>query len=220
MGYHFKSDDFLGKALTHSSCYHKKEEKDSNYFQRLEFLGDSVFNLSVSEYLYKKFPFFSEGKLSKLKSVIISQTYLVKFAEYIHLNKYIILGKSVDLVRERGKFSILADCMEACIGAIYLDSGFISSRKVVYGLIDNVCKDLINEKTIQDYKTLLQEKTQRQFNCLPDYRLTKEEGMEHQKVFYIEVIIDKKVYGKGSGKNKKEAEQAAACEALDKILKQ
>lgn len=216
--YHFRNPDLLEKALTHSSCYHQKVENDKNIFQRLEFLGDSVLNLSVSEYLYKKFPFFSEGKLSKLKSNIISQSYLVKFAEYVHLEENIFLGKSVNLSRGRGKFSILADCMEACIGAIYLDGNLSACRRVIYHFIQEECKDLLDEKMIRDYKTLLQESSQKQFNCLPDYRLIKEEGLEHQKVFYIEVRINRKIFGKGTGKNKKEAEQSAACQALNKIL--
>lgn len=208
----------MGKALTHTSYYQQKEKKDINHFQRLEFLGDSVLNLSVSEYLYKKFPFFSEGELSKLKSVIISQPFLVKFANHIMLEKYVILGKSVDLVRGRGKFSILSDCMESCFGAIYLDGGLSPCKKIIIQFINNKQIDLLLDgRIIKDYKTLLQEITQKNQNCLPSYKVLKEEGLEHQKKFYIEVFINNQAYGKGIGKNKKEAEQVAAYQALKKI---
>jgi len=208
----------LEKALTHTSYYQQKEKKDINHFQRLEFLGDSVLNLSVSEYLYKKFPFFSEGELSKLKSVIISQPFLVKFANHIMLEKYVILGKSVDLVRGRGKFSILSDCMESCFGAIYLDGGLNPCKKIIIQFINNKQIDLLLDgHIIKDYKTLLQEITQKNQNCLPSYKVLKEEGLEHQKKFYIEVFINNQTYGKGIGKNKKEAEQVAAYQALKKM---
>jgi ribonuclease III len=217
LGYQFNNPGLLKKALTHASYYNQKEKNDINCFQRLEFLGDSVLNLSVSEYLYKKFPFFSEGKLSKLKSVMISQPFLVKFAGYIKLEKYIILGKSVDLVKGRGKFSILADCMEACLGSIYLDGGLGPCKKIVTDFIREEHLNLLDRRIVRDYKTILQEITQKDFNCLPTYRLLREEGLEHQKKFYVEVIIDNDSYGKGTGKNKKEAEQDAAYQAIKKI---
>ncbi len=216
LGYKFKNTELLKKALTHTSYFNQKEKNDIKYFQRLEFLGDSVLSLSVSEYLYKKFSFFSEGELSKLKSVIISQPFMVKFANRIKLEQYIVLGKSVDLIGGRGKFSILADCMEACLGAIYLDGGLNPCKKMIINFITNEQIDLVNGCIIKDYKTLLQEKTQKILNCLPSYKVLKVEGLEHQKKYYIEVTINNHVYGKGIGKNKKEAQQDAAYQALKK----
>lgn len=218
LGYKFKDTKLLERALTHTSYFNQKEKNEINHFQRLEFLGDSVLNLSVSELLYKKFPFFSEGKLSKLKSVIISQPFLVKLADHIMLEKHIILGKSIDLSRGRGKFSILADCMESCLGAIYLDGGLKPCKKIIINFINNEQMDLfLDERVIRNYKTFLQEITQKKLNCLPFYKVFKEEGLDHQKKFYITVLIDNNIFGKGIGKSKKEAEQDAAYQALKKM---
>jgi len=134
------------------------------------------------------------------------------------LEKYVILGKSVDLVRGRGKFSILSDCMESCFGAIYLDGGLSPCKKMIIQFINNKQIDLLLDGSIiKDYKTLLQEITQKNQNCLPSYKVLKEEGLDHQKKFYIEVFINNHAYGKGIGKNKKEAEQLAAYQALIKM---
>ena len=217
LGYQFNNPELLQRALTHSSYYHQQEKRKIAYFQRLEFLGDSVLNLVTSEYLYKKFPFSPEGKLSKLKSVMINRHSLVKFAGYIGLEKYLILGKSVDLVKGRGKFSILADCMEACLGSIYLDGGLFPCKMIINHFIDQEWFDLLNDYSVNDHKTLLQEITQKKFHTLPTYRLVKQEGLEHRKKFFVEVIIDNHVYGKGIGKSKKEAEQDAAFQAVKKI---
>ncbi len=217
LGYYFKNIELLQQAVTHTSSYNQKEQNHIHRFQRLEFLGDSVINLAVTEYLYHKFPFSSEGELSKLKSIIISQPFLVSFANHVALKKYIHLGKSVDLVRGRGKFSILADCMESCLGAIYLDGGFGDCVRIISHFIDLKQDDLLSENTIRDYKTLLQEKTQKKLNCLPAYKMIKEEGLEHQKKFYVEVLVKGHFYGKGIGKNKKEAEQKAAFQALKQL---
>jgi len=217
LGYNFKNIDLLKKALTHTSFYGQKEKNEVNYFQRLEFLGDSVINLIVSKYLYHKFPFSSEGELSKMKSTIISQSFLVKFANLITLEDFITLGKSVDLKKGRGKFSILADCLEACLGAIYMDGGINHCQKVINYFIEKEKVKILIKSQINDYKTFLQELTQKKFQCLPSYKIVKEEGLEHQKTFYIEVYIGKRFYGTGSGKNKKEAEQNAAYSALKKL---
>ena len=215
--YTFKNIDLLKKALTHTSLFNQKEKEEINHFQRLEFLGDSVLNLAVSEYLYIKFPFSSEGELSKLKSTIISQQFLVNFASQIELENYISLGKGVDLKKGRGKFSILTDCLEACLGAIYLDGGINNCRRIINNFIEKENIDSLIKDQINDYKTYLQELTQKRFHCLPFYRVVKEEGLEHQKTFYTEVSIKNRVYGIGSGKNKKEAEQNAAYHALREL---
>lgn len=206
----------MKKALTHTSYFAQKS--DINHFQRLEFLGDSVFNLTVSDFLYNKFPFFSEGKLSKLKSTIISQKFLAHIAESISLDKNIIFGKSVDLAKGRGKFSILADCMESCLGAIYLDGGLKPCKKIIIKLISNKnIEFLIDYSIIRNYKTFLQEITQKKFNTLPKYKLSQEDGLDHKKIFFINVIINDNIFGEGIGKSKKEAEQNAAYHALKKM---
>ncbi|MDD4363290.1 MAG: ribonuclease III [Atribacterota bacterium] len=222
LNYKFKSNALLIKALTHSSYYNQNKADNSNHFQRLEFLGDSIINLVTSEYLFKKFPFFSEGKLSKLKAAMICQSYLVKLANTVQLEKYVIIGKSVDLNRGRGKFSILSDCIESCIGAIFLDSNYCTVKKVIKKLIAKVeaNKLTVDQGDVsKDFKSLLQEITQKNMDCLPEYLLVKEEGSEHKKLFTIEVRINGQIYGNGIGKNKKEAEQNAASQALKKMGK-
>ncbi len=215
--YNFKNIDLLKKALTHSSYFNQKEKNIINHFQRLEFLGDSVLNFLVSKYLYQKFPFSSEGELSKVKSLIISQKFLAKWASYITLENYITLGKGIDIKKGRGKFSILADCLEACLGAICLDGGIHHCQKIVNRFIEKENIPLVIKDLTNDYKTVLQEYTQKNFYCLPSYKIVKEEGLEHEKIFYIELYIGDLLYGSGSGKNKKEAEQTAAYQALKKL---
>jgi len=216
--YKFKDPKLLQNALTHTSYYKQIDKSKSNNFQRLEFLGDSVLNLIVSEYLFKKFPFFSEGQLSILKSTIISQSFLVKIAYRIQLEENIITGKSVDLKRGRGKFSILVDCLESCFGALYMDGGLKPCKKVINNLIkDKEIKELLDRENIRDYKTMLQEISQKNYNCLPKYKIIKDEGLDHQKVFSAVALIKNDIYGEGSGTSKKEAEQNAAYQALNKI---
>ncbi|KUK55248.1 MAG: Ribonuclease 3 [Atribacteria bacterium 34_128] len=217
LGYKFKNAELLKQALTHTSFFNQKEKNKVNHFQRLEFLGDSVLNLAVSKYLYQKFPSSSEGELSKIKSIMVSQQSLVKYAQLIKLEDFVIIGKSVDLTQGRGKFSILADCLEACLGAIYLDGGFNFCKKIINRFINQEQTDLLNKREIRDYKTSLQEVTQKKFNCLPNYKIIKEEGSEHQKIFHIEVYIGGDVFGAGTGKNKKEAAQDAAYHALKRL---
>ncbi|NLL62003.1 MAG: ribonuclease III [Candidatus Atribacteria bacterium] len=215
--YKFKDKNLLKKALTHTSFFSQKEKGEINHFQRLEFLGDSVLNLVVSKYLYNKFPFSSEGELSKLKSVAISQSFLAKLAKQIKLDKYIVIGKGVDLKKGRGEFSILADCLEACLGAVFLDGGIDNCEKIIHHMLNKENIELITKSQIGDFKTYLQELSQRTFHCLPSYQTIKETGLEHQKTFYMQVYIGTQLYGIGSGKNKKEAEQNAAYYALKKL---
>ena len=148
---------------------------------------------------------------------MVSQQSLVKYAQLIKLEDFVIIGKSVNLTKGREKYSILADCLEACLGAIYLDGGFNFCKKIINRFIKQEQTDLLNKREIKDYKTSLQEFTQKKFNCLPSYKILKEEGLEHQKIFHIAVYIGGNVFGVGTGKNKKEAEQDAAYHALKKL---
>ncbi len=217
LDYKFKNRTLLKEALTHPSFQKKslKDKKANN--QRLEFLGDSVLNLIVTEYLYRKLPSFSEGKLTKIKSVIVSKDILAKWADQLSLGKYIILGKGEDSTGGRKKLSILADCFEALLGAIYLDSGLQKAKKIISLFIKKETELIIKGKHGEDYKTLLQEISQKKMKCLPEYCLIKEKGPDHKKIFSIEVRLKKIVYGTGTGENKKEAEQEAAQDALKKL---
>ena len=217
LDYKFKNRALLKEALTHSSFQKRSLKDNTANNQRLEFLGDSVLNLIVTECLYRKLASFSEGKLSKVKSVIVSKDILAKWANHLSLGKYILLGKGEDLTGGRKKLSILADCFEALLGAIYLDGGLIKTKKIISSFVKEEIKLIIKGKYEEDFKTLLQEISQKKMKCLPEYFLIKEKGPDHKKIFCIEVKLKKIIYGTGSGENKKEAEQDAAKNALIKL---
>ena len=217
LDYKFKNKNLLQEALTHPS-FQKKSLKDKTANnQRLEFLGDSVLDLIVTEHLYRKLASFSEGKLTKIRSVMVSKDILAKWANHLSLGKYIILGKGEDLTGGRKKLSILADCFEALLGAIYLDSGLQKAKKIISSFIIEEIELSMKGKHEEDYKTFLQEFSQKKMKCLPEYYLIKEKGPDHKKIFCIEVRLKKIIYGAGTGENKKDAEQDAARDALKKL---
>ncbi len=217
LDYKFKNKTLLKEALTHPSFQKKSLKEKTANNQRLEFLGDSVLDLIVTEHLYLKLASFSEGKLTKIRSVMVSKDILAKWANRLSLGKYIILGKGEDSTGGRKKLSILADCFEALLGAIYLDSGLQKAKKIILSFIKEEMELIIKGKHGDDYKTLLQEISQKKMKCLPKYFLIKEKGPDHKKIFCIEVKLKEKTHGTGTGENKKEAEQDAAREALKKL---
>jgi len=217
LDYKFKNRALLKEALTHPSFQKRDLKNKTANNQRLEFLGDSVLDLIVTERLYCKLTSFSEGKLTKIKSVMVSKDTLAKWANHLSLGKHILLGKGEDLTGGRKKLSILADCFESLLGAIYLDSGLQKAKKFISPLIKEKIELIIKGKHEEDFKTLLQEISQKKMKCLPEYCLIKEKGPDHKKIFCIEVRLKKITYGTGDGENKKEAEQEAAKNALKKL---
>ncbi len=217
LNYEFKNKALLQKALTHPSFQNRKLNDKIDNNQRLEFLGDAILDLIVTEYLYRKLASFSEGKLTKIKSIIVSKDSLAKWANHLSLGKYIILGRGEDLTGGRKKLSILADCFEAVLGAIYLDSGLIKTKKIVLPFLKKEIELFVKGKYEEDFKTLLQEISQKKMKCLPEYSLIKEKGPDHKKIFSVKVNLNKITYGTGVGENKKEAEQDAAKSALKKL---
>jgi len=217
LDYKFKNRTLLKEALTHPSFKKISLKDKTTNNQRLEFLGDSILDLIVTEHLYRELASFSEGKLTKIKSVMVSKDILAKWANHLSLGKYIILGKGEDLTGGRKKLSILADCFEALLGAIYLDSGLQKAKKIISSFIKEEIELIIKGKHEEDYKTLLQEISQKKMKCLPEYYLIKEKGPDHKKTFCIEVKLKEITYGTGTGDNKKKAEQDAAREALKKL---
>jgi len=202
--------------LTHSSYANEQRGKAISN-ERLEFLGDSVLNLSVSNYLYNRFKDLTEGELTKLRASIVSEGSLVKIAEKIKLGEYLRLGKGEEITGGRRRNSILADAVEAVIGAIYLDGGFEkASDFILYYQIPEIDNSL-NGKGLRDYKTELQELIQRDSDQEIHYHIIKESGPDHAKEFVAQVFHNGKVIGEGIGKSKKDAEQQAACQALKKI---
>jgi len=216
LGYHFKSRQLLELALTHRSYQASSPspagtETDN---ERLEFLGDSVIGLVVCDYLYNTFRELQEDRLSKIKSYIVSQQNLSHWAESINLGDSIKLSESERLSGGAKKGSIISGCFESVIGAVFLDGGFESARRIVKNFLDKTSFDAICEN---DAKSELQEISQERFGVLPIYRIINEEGPAHNKVFEIEVEIKGTPYGRGTGHSKKEAQKNAAEEALKKL---
>lgn len=213
--YLFKNSFLLNQALTHKSFVNENIEAACEDNEKMEFLGDAVLDLVISDYIIKKYPHYPEGDLSKLRSAVVSESSLVKIAKGIDLGKYLLLGKGEEQSGGREKKSLLANALEAIIAAIYLDSGLNEANKfIIHQFAKTVAESV---KTHQDYKTSLQEYTQREFNCVPHYRVVTECGPDHKKTFEIEVVIKNNMSGKGIGNSKKEAEQKSAEDVLKRI---
>jgi len=211
LDYKFKDKELLKTALTHSSFANECSVQSN---ERLEFLGDAVIGCVTAKVLYQYFPGYPEGNLSKIKSAIVSRENLAVFAKEINLQDEILLGKGEESTGGREKMSNLSGTFEAVIGAIYLDSGYTRVYSVIAKLINNC---LEQNDFDDDYKTNFQEISQKLYKSIPRYKVVMEEGPSHNKSFYVEVEINKKVFGNGSGKSKKSAEQAAAREGLEKL---
>jgi ribonuclease-3 len=220
LGYSFKNKDLLLEALTHKSFHHENPGKIETYNERLEFIGDSVFGLVVVEYLFKYDAGFTESEMSKIKSYIVKGAVLSEIGAGLEIGNHLSLGRGEEDTGGRQKRSIVANATEALFGAVYLDSDYKTARKVILGLFRDKIHSVIASGQYHDYKTDLQEKSQMLYGVLPEYRLTRQEGEEHRKTFTVEVFIAGKMFGRGTGKNKKEAQAAAAKEALEKGLSQ
>ena len=216
LGYRFKDIHLLIKALTHKSYVNEKTEsiKDN---ERFEFLGDSVLGLIVSDYLVKKYLHYSEGALSKIRASVVNEGCLATLSRRINLGKYLFLGKGEDLSGGRNKSSLLANAFEALVGAIYRDGNLETVTRILLPLLENEINSYADTCQFLDYKSDLQEYTQNKLFCIPTYKVSNEIGPDHDKRFDVAVVIRDEVYGQGIGRSKKEAEQAAAKMALEKI---
>ena len=216
LGYKFKKRELLNQCLTHRSYSNEKSasRKFSPNNERLEFLGDSVLDLVVSELLVETFPNSSEGDLSKRLAALINEKSLAKLARQINLGSAMLLGKGEIISGGSDKDSILADTYEALIAGLYLDGGIKRAKRLIRQHFEPM---LNGEQSFQDHKTTLQERVQRHFHCVPVYQLVNQLGKDHERQFQIQVLIKGKVMGQGAGKSKKEAEQQAAQAALAAI---
>jgi ribonuclease-3 len=217
IGYIFREKELLREALTHKSFYHENRGKASSYNERLEFLGDSVIGLIVVEHLYLLKEKHSESVLAKMKSYLVCEAVLADIAYSLHLNRYLLLGKGEEATGGREKKSILADALEAVIGALYLDAGFEKTREIVVNFFRDRTQGAIESGEFYDFKTELQERTQFLYGILPEYRVIRQQGEEHQRIFTVAVYLDGKRLGVASGRRKKEAETLAAQKALERI---
>lgn len=213
IGYKFKNKELIVNALSHSS-YANENRNPQGSNERLEFLGDSVLSVVVSEYLYTHLTSVAEGDLTKLRASLVCEKSLHIFAQRIDLGKYLLLGKGEENTGGRERTSILADAFEAVIAAVYLDGGMEAARKHILHFMP---KDLKKgaKAAFGDFKTVLQEVVQKNPEEKVEYVLIGEEGPDHNKRFVVEVMLNSQVIGKGKGRSKKDAEQLAAKEALE-----
>ncbi|MCR5109938.1 MAG: ribonuclease III [Ruminococcus sp.] len=212
IGYRFKNKDLLEQALSHSS-YANEKKRHGGSNERLEFLGDSVLSIVVSDYLYKNIN-VPEGDLTKMRASLVCEKSLFVFAKEIHLGEFILLGKGEENTGGRERPSILSDAFEAVIAAIYLDGGIEPAAKHILRFMPEDIKRT-KKPVLSDFKTLLQEVVQKNPEEKVEYVLIGEEGPDHNKRFVVEVCLNSQVIGKGKGRSKKEAEQLAAKEALE-----
>jgi ribonuclease-3 len=213
--YNFLDLKLLNKALTHKSYANEQSEK-LNHNERLEFLGDSVLDILVSDYLVNEFSDFDEGALSKIRAAVVNETCLAKLAKKIDLGSYLLLGRGEDLFDGRQKPSILADAFEGLAGAVYRDGGLSAASKIFLPLLVEEVQKTAESWSFRDFKSDLQEYTQNKLSSIPSYKVVKEIGPDHAKEFEVAVVINNKEQGRGLGRSKKEAEQAAAKIALGK----
>ncbi len=206
------------QAMTHSSFAHEKGYP-SGHNERLEFLGDAVLELVISDYLFNTYPQLFEGKLTRLRADLVCEASLAQLAYALNISSHLRLGKGEAAGGGFSRPSLLADAVEALIGALYLDMGLERCRQHVVELYKPVLHDLQEGVLRQDYKTLLQEFAQDRLNVTPAYRIIQESGPDHSKTFEAEVMVEGKPVGRGQGRTKKEAEQTAAKEAWGGLAK-
>lgn len=212
LGLNFDDKELLKTAITHSSYANQKKKVEFN--ERLEFLGDSVLQLIISEYLYTNFTEKPEGYLTKIRSLIVCENSLYDIANGWELGKYMNMSKGEEITGGRNRISILADCVEAIIAAIYLDKGIEYSKLFILNNFKATIKKAINNEIILDYKTKLQEILQQNGEVDIRYELIKFEGPPHRREFFVDLFINGNLKGSGQGYSKKEAEQNAAKEVM------
>lgn len=216
IGYTFGNKKLLRQALTHSSYANEMKINKFEDYERLEFLGDAVLELVTSDFLFRERRENSEGRLTKLRASMVCEPALAFCARELSLEQYILLGKGEEATGGRGRDSIVSDVMESVIGAIYLDGGMEKASAFIHRF---VLSDLEHKQLFYDAKTTLQEIVQQENNGELFYKLVREEGPQHDKIFDVEAYVGEKKVGEGSGHSKKAAEQQAAYQAILAINK-
>ncbi len=213
----FSQRDLALSALTHKSWTNEHRELHTRDNERLEFLGDAVVDLAISHRLMERFPNATEGELSKLRALIVNEEGLSRIARQIGLGEILLLGRGEELTGGREKSSVLADALEAVLGAVYLSSGLDKVFEIVDRLFGEALEGVAEGRAGYDYKTRLQEDVQNRMRLSPRYRVVSESGPDHEKVFEVEVSIGNELYARAFGRSKKEAEQAAARQTLERL---
>ena len=214
IGIIFKNKELLKQAFTHRSYLNEHRDSELVHNERLEFLGDAVLELIVTEYLYKKYPDNSEGELTAYRSALVNAVTLSDAASKLEMNDYLLLSKGEAKDVGRARQIILANTIEAFIGAIFIDQGYETAKYFISNNIFNLIEKIIEEKTWLDAKSKFQEQAQDYESTTPLYKTLKEEGPEHDKQFTVGVYLGKHKIAEGTGKSKQEAEQVAADNAL------
>ena len=218
IGYNFNDPNLLIQALKHRSFLSVSNEDRLSSNERLEFLGDAVLGLVVTDHLYHKFPEQEEGQLTTVKSLVVSREILAKTSKQIKLGEYILMNDAEEKSGGRERTSILADTMEAIIGALYLDGGLVAAQDFIAMVLLKNLRKITTEEKHKNFKSLLLEYSQSKNLGLPFYVVRNEEGPDHNKLFTVEVRIQNEILGQGKGSSKKNAEQEAAQMALKKML--
>ncbi len=213
----FNNRSLLYNALVHRSYVNESGNFDMQDNERLEYLGDSVLGLVVNEYLFKRFDSYPEGDLAKIKSAVVSEATLAAVARGIDLGSFLFMGKGEEQSGGRDRSSILANSLEALIGAVYLDSGLKASRKFILSLLKKDVERIDSMSYMRDPKTTLQEYVQKNYKTRPVYEVIEESGPDHQKEFLVSLIINDKEFARGSGSSKRKAEMAAAEDVLKRL---
>ena len=213
----FKALEILDTALSHKSYVNEADEDLENY-EKLEFLGDAFLGLVISDYLYNQRQYLKEGTLARIKSYVVSEHTLYKIGKKINIQRYLLLGKGEEKSGGRYRKALIGDAMEAVIGAYYLDGGFKKARRLVENLFSDEIEDVEENRHVKDYKSILQELTQKRYKVIPQYTIINVEGPDHKRKFFINVSIKKRTFGPGIGGSKKQAEQHAASLALKELI--
>lgn len=218
IGIQFKDKELLRRAFIHRSHLNEAKHLPSSN-ERLEFLGDAVLSFLTSEYLYKTYPDFPEGTLTNIRSSLVKTQSLASVAQKLGLGELLLLSHGEEASGGRKNISLLADSFEALLGAMFLDSGIDSARTFLTRYLFSEASDIVTNKAYIDYKSLFQEIIQQESRSSPTYQVTKSEGPDHAKTFWVAATADGLTLGEGKGRSKQEAEQAAAAAALEKMKK-
>jgi len=217
ISYEFKNKDLLKEALTHRSYLNENTRWKLPHNERLEFLGDAVLELAITESLFEKFPKEPEGKLTTLRAALVNYQMLAKLSKQIELEKFLLMSKGEAKDTGRAREVILANAMEALIGSVYLDSGYEEAQKFVTTAILPEIDEVLQKGLYRDPKSLLQERSQAESKVTPVYKLISEKGPDHKKIFTVGVYLDNEEIAVGEGLSKQDAEVEAARKALEKL---
>lgn len=216
LGYEFQNKKLLKQAFIHRSYFNEHRGDVEEHNERLEFLGDSILGLLISDYLYHHLPTQAEGELSRLRAHLVEASCCAKLLQQINLSEFVQLGRGERMNEGRGRETILADLFEAILGAIYLDGGMGSAQKFFWGHFQNEIEGILAHP-VRNWKAELQDLSQKKYQRPPTYKVLREEGPDHSKVFVVTAFLGEEEVGQGTGSSKKEAEQAAAEDAIRRL---